>query len=363
MNPRKNTMEPQIILKKKSRIRYSVNKMPSLLATIVITTLAASAPALKAQSFYVDSGEYSSNYLIFTVTSSGAVNYFSDANPPAELHPGYLGGLAVDSSYNLYVASGYSASGGEAGEIDEITPAGVASVYATLPLNSDPEGLAFYGSNLFVAEAGGHIGEIAPNGAVSVYATLSGSSGSGPLNIQDLAFDGNGDLFVDTYSMGPHKASTIYEITTGGAVSTFATLAPGDGLLGMAFDASGNLYVDGEFDDQVNEITPNGTVSLFATLPSGSLPFGMTYSDGNLYVAESNNSTIAQITPDGTVSTFATGVSAAPLYIIDPPLGAVPEPSTWWEMMLGFVGILVWAKRSGQRPALNANRSPLTMDF
>jgi len=83
------------------------------------------------------------------------------------------------------------------------------------------------------------------------------------------------------------KTGTIYKITPGGVVSTFASGFSEP--TGLAFDGSGNLYV-AVFDpadfEAIFKITPAGVVSAFPTstavLNSGGMAFD---GSGNLYVA------------------------------------------------------------------------------
>jgi len=126
----------------------------------------------------------------------------------------------------------------------------------------------------------------------------------------DLAFDSSGNLYVD-YGANP---GTIDKITPGGALSVFAT-----GLnspRGLAFDKSGNLYAANLFNNTISEITPSGVVSQFAS--GVAAPCGLAFDqNGNLYAANEfpssgpgtgTGTTIQEITPEGVVSTFATGL-------------------------------------------------------
>jgi DNA-binding beta-propeller fold protein YncE len=133
-----------------------------------------------------------------------------------------------------------------------------------------------------------------------------------------LAFDSSGNLYATNV-----YANQISKITSGGAVSLFATLAGGYTPTGLAFN--GSLYVSGFGNNEISAITPGGVVSLFATLPGGSSPIGLAFDgNGNLYAADNGTNQISKISPDGlTVSTFATGINTP--YFIE----AVPEPSTW----------------------------------
>src|SRR5262249_45638288 len=91
-------------------------------------------------------------------------------------------------------------------------------------------------------------------GAGSVFPT-SGVTGRG-----GTAFDSVANLYV------ANGNGTIAEITPGGSVSTFASLAPGETGWGLAFDSGGNLFVAAQSNapnNTIEKITPAGAVSVF----------------------------------------------------------------------------------------------------
>lgn len=199
---------------------------------------------------------------------------------------------------SLYVAIAGS------GQIQQFTPGGVSSTFATGL--SDPEGLAFDAQgNLFVANShypdfgAAEILEFAPGGAKSVFASGLGSTTA-------LAFDASGDLYVgDDFNL------KIYKFTPGGVESTFAS---GVYSVGLAVDAQGNLfnsdpYPGGTtlFTPRIEKFTPGGAMSIFATDPGG-YPAGLAFdSSGNLFAIDANYGTIFRFTPGGVRSTFSSG--------------------------------------------------------
>jgi ribosomal protein S11 len=255
-------------------------------------------------------------------------------------HPG---GVATDSSGNVYVADSYNFT------IRKITPAGAVTTLAGLAGSSgsaDGTGSAarFYvqwgvatdsSGNVYVADSYNHtIRKITPAGAVTTLAGLAGTSGSadgtgsaGRFNEPfGLATDSSGNVYVgDTFN------NTIRKITPAGAVTTLAGLAGGSGSddgtgsaarfygpAAVTTDSSGNVYVTDTANDTIRKITPAGAVTTLAGAGSwgsadgtGSAarfynPLGVaTDSSGNVYVADYNNSTIRKITPAGAVTTVA----------------------------------------------------------
>ncbi|MEO6520595.1 MAG: MBG domain-containing protein [Mucilaginibacter sp.] len=139
--------------------------------------------------------------------------------------------------------------------------------------------------------------------------------------------DVSGNIYVS--DQNNHK---IRKITTTGVVSTFAGsgvlgFADGQGSaasfsypLGMAIDATGNIYVTdvNSGTSRIRKITPTGVVSTFAgngtTGSANGQGTAATFNQpnaialdaaGNMYVADTKNYLIRKITPAGLVSTFA----------------------------------------------------------
>jgi hypothetical protein len=148
-----------------------------------------------------------------------------------------------------------------------------------------------------------------------------------------LAVDSGGNVYVadGSGSEGPSN-DTIRIITPAGNVSTFAGSAgqagSADGVgaaaqfnnpMGVAVDASGNVYVADELNSTIRKITPAAEVTTFAGLAgqagstdgTGSnarfkFPRGIAVGpSGNVYVADTGNHAIRKITPGGVVTTLA----------------------------------------------------------
>ncbi len=136
-------------------------------------------------------------------------------------------GLAFDREGLLYVSSRFD------GVIYRVTPAGSMSVF--VEGMGVATGIAFDADeNLYVGDRSGTIFKISPSRQIYVFATLEAS-----ISAYHLAFAPDGYLYIT----GPTTSSfdNVYRISTAGEVETFHR-----GLgrpQGLAFDASGTLYV------------------------------------------------------------------------------------------------------------------------
>lgn len=248
---------------------------------------------------------------------------------------------AIDASGNVFVSD-------DAGTIRQITPSGQVTTFAGTAYTpgagsggqgaqavfSVPAGVAVDSAgNLFVADSGNHV--IRKLNAVALESTFAGAAGV--IGSQDgvdinarfnnpagLAFDGAGNLYVSD-----SEDNTIRKITPQGVVSTLAGTAGvtgnGNGLgaaaaffapIGLAVDASGNVYVADSGNHLIRKISASGTTTTFAgtgvagtqdgaaTTAQFNLPTGIALDGaGNVYVADSGNFTIRKITADGVVRT------------------------------------------------------------
>jgi hypothetical protein len=153
--------------------------------------------------------------------------------------------------------------------------------------------------NLFVAGFfNGDIYEITPGGAQSTFA-------SGLTYPIGLAFDSAGNLFE-----GDGQGAKINKFTPSGTQSTFATGL--NSIYGLAFNSAGDLfaadYGAGTGDGKIYEFTPSGTRSTFASGLNG--PVGLAFnSDDDLFATEPLSGNIYEFTTNGVRSTFASGLS------------------------------------------------------
>jgi sugar lactone lactonase YvrE len=255
----------------------------------------------------------------------------------------YPGGVALDSAGNAYVADTSNHT------IRKITPAGVVTTLAGLPgtpgttdgsgaaarFNS-PGGVAVDSSgNVYVADTSNHtIRRITSAGLVTTFAGSGGTRGStdGPGNgarflyPNAVAVDSSGNVYVaDTNN------HTVRKITPTRVVSTLAGTAGSSGSTdatgaaarlnyptGIALGAEGVLVVADQFNHTLRSVSGAGVVTTLAGAAgvAGSAngpalqarfnyPAGVAVdAAGRVYVADSLNHTIRRMEPDGTVLTI-----------------------------------------------------------
>ncbi len=257
------------------------------LAAAMLTALlfASNAPAAPGDLYVIDA----SVGKIYQVTPAGVATVFAAGlKAPAA--------LAFDRSGNLLVADP------GAGAILKFTPGGAKSIFASVA--NIPAGLAFDGAgNLFVAlpdqnrNFDGTILKFAPDGSQSLFAE------SEPL--ASLAFDTAGNLFAASIGLA---SGAILEFSPAGKAHTFAVVSASD----LAFGPSGDLFATDLADKPEASIlryTLAGKKSVFvASLPP---PSGMAFDDaGNLFVGAGFpvSNTILKFAPDGTQTTFTSGL-------------------------------------------------------
>jgi DNA-binding beta-propeller fold protein YncE len=231
-----------------------------------------------------------------------------------------LGAAAANGALNdLFVSINGDANNGN-GSINEYTPTGVQSLFASNL--SEPRGVAFdHFGNLFVANNTfddpsqtfqGTIVKITPGGVQSLFAAITGD-----FFLEVLAFDSSGNLYLMAIDdTDPNLASTIYKFSPDGVQSMFGSV-PEQGF-GLAFDSAGNLFATG--GQTIYKFTPDGTRSVFVD-PSAFNPDrgpqGLAFDRfGNLFVSENHDTLVTggderilKFTPDGMESEFAASLT------------------------------------------------------
>jgi sugar lactone lactonase YvrE len=249
-------------------------------------------------------------------------------------------GNATSNSAKLTVTtstpSGLALLAGDIGGPGTIDGTGIAARFGKIDgLVVDPSG------NIFVADTSNHaIRKITPAGVVTTLAGMGGVRGSADgtgsaarfSDPMSITIDSAGNLYVADFSN-----SLIRKVTPAGVVTTFAGTTglggpaidgPGatarfEGPLGIAIDASGNLYVADEFNESIRKITPAGVVSTFAgqtgvagdndgtgTGAHFNAPNSVAVdAAGNVYVGEGSH-VVRKISPAGVVVTLAGSTTA-----------------------------------------------------
>jgi sugar lactone lactonase YvrE len=257
-------------------------------------------------------------------------------------------GVAVDDLQNVYVAD----QGNNL--IRMITASAVVTTLAGTGQLGNANGVAASASfsspfgvavddlgNVFVSDQGNQqIREISALGTVS---SLAGSGAVGSKNgtateasfwfPSGLAIDALGNLYVADYSNNMirivNSSSQIVSTLAGTGQTGSANTGTSTGRssfgfpVGIAVDASGNLYVADRDNSVIWMINPSGTVTNlagsgqmgFANGPSSvasfTYPVGVAVdATGNVYVADQGNNVIRLISAAGMVSTFAGSGSA-----------------------------------------------------
>jgi uncharacterized protein YjiK len=293
--------------------------------------------------------------IILTVAGDGTQGYSGDggAATKAELNAPF--GLAVDSSFNIYIGDygenrvrkvtfstgiistvagngtvGYSGDGGSATSAELDNPHGVA-----LDLNG----------NIYIADVGnsrvrevtvatGIISTVAGNGTAG-YSGDGGEATSAKLDAPEgVALDSTGNIYIADSSNNRVRAVGTESVGTGPDISTVAgdggggysgdggkaTSAEIFGPFGVALDASGNIYIADYYNNRVRRVTTAGIISTVAGNGTGgysgdggaatsaelSHPSGVTVdSAGNFYIADQTNNRIRKVTTTGIISTVA----------------------------------------------------------
>ena len=233
--------------------------------------------------YYVDAEGYSAN--------TGAIAFSMSVNIITPLSISYAGPQTYPSGAAITplspaVSGGTVSAPGETGTFAGTGSAGStdgsgtsASFNQPLGATADPSG------NIFIAEAGSHIiRKITPAGQVSIFAgsySQGFTNGTGTsasfYHPVGLASDASGNIYV-----ADEDNNVIRLITPGGAVSTLA----GNGAqgintgavtaatamfkypCGVAVDGSGNVYVADTYNNMIRKIS-GGMVSIFAGNISG----------------------------------------------------------------------------------------------
>jgi sugar lactone lactonase YvrE len=232
---------------------------------------------------------------------------------------GIPGGLAVDGSGNLFVASGSPSPA-----VFRVTPEGEVRVVidadgdGTNPLSAPTDLALDAAGNLFVAgRQSDNVFRVTAGGEIAQLIDATGDGAGHPLGeLLAMAVDAAGNVFV------AGRSDNVFRVTPAGAVSVVME-ASGDGRgnplrfpAHLALAASGDLFVAGAFSDNVFRVSPSGAVALVidARADGGDVPLELSGSgasplavdpDGNLFVASRPSrapGAVFRVTPGGAIS-------------------------------------------------------------
>jgi streptogramin lyase len=254
--------------------------------------------------------------LVTTLTGSPGKSGRADGTGPSALFNRPTG-ISVGPTGTLLVLD----SGNQA--IRALTPQGTVTTWPGGIPQWSPASLAVGSDGSLYLGGSNSIVKITPGGTASTLAGTDGQyglvNGTGTsarfYNILGLAVDASGNVFAADY-----QNSVIRLVTPTAVVSTYAGRQnqPYLGPVNLGVDASGNVFIPVS-NNTIQKITPAGTVITFAGVPgqSGNLDgpaaqalFGAAMSTavdgaGNVYVTDQSNATLRKITPDGQVTTVA----------------------------------------------------------
>lgn len=362
----------------------TIRKMTRVGANWVVTTLAGSARLIgttdatnsfarfsQATGVAVDSAGNlyvadNSNYTLRKVTPDGIVTTLAGSPGASGSKDGSNNvarfnrpeGVAVDAAgNNIYVADAgndtirqvshigtnwvvttIAGTAGQSGNYD-----GTNSTIRFGVLALGPQNLALDSAgNLIVPDVGNStIRKLTPVGTNWIASTLAGNGSVGTANGTNsgaqfynpfaVTLDSAGNIYIAdgdnlVRKMTPQGTNWVVTTLAGntafGSVDGLGSAAEFFGLMGIAVDGAGNLYVTDSVNNTIRLVTPVGTNGLVTTLAGAAphrgtndgvgdtaqfyLPFGVaTDSASNVYVGDQGNNLIRKITPNGTVTTLA----------------------------------------------------------
>jgi sugar lactone lactonase YvrE len=200
-----------------------------------------------------------------------------------------MGSIALDHQGNVY-ASVNSCDPAQLG-VWKVTPAGAASLVANLPQGAAPNGIAYKGGWLYVADTLlGQVWRIHSDGtgAAEVWSNDSLLTPlflpliPGPNGLQVF----RGEVYVAVSDRGHVVAIPINDDGTAGAARVHAS---GVMLDDFAFDTKGNLYGTTDPFNTLVRVSPDGTQTVLLTAADGldgptSATFGVGKNSKSLYV-------------------------------------------------------------------------------
>jgi sugar lactone lactonase YvrE len=187
---------------------------------------------------------------------------------------GLLTGLAFDDAGNLYVAAATFAADPAPGVFEIPAGCGTPTRVLTLPSSSFPNGLAFHGGYLYVSDSAvGAIWRVQPGGGTNPGLPWYQDPLLAPtksIGANGIAFDATGKLYVVVADSGRVMRLTLNEegyVSASSVVSEQEQLRSADGI---AFDKDGNLYISVNDTNRLYRLTvPDGALTRLADRSDG----------------------------------------------------------------------------------------------
>jgi sugar lactone lactonase YvrE len=208
---------------------------------------------------------------IWKITSQGERSLLATLDVVGPVGGGLVG-FAFDEEGDLYVcdASGVAATHG----IWKVDRNGATHLIANLDPTGFPNDLAFDGDgNLFVTDSYlGEIWKISKSGEAKVWLKSSLLDPGSPTccyGANGIAFDG-GYMFVANTDQGTIVRIQMGEKENGGPHAEVFVKSPAIvGADGIAFDVRHNVYVTADYQNTLILISPNGDIKTLATASEG----------------------------------------------------------------------------------------------
>jgi len=285
---------------------------------------------------------------IITIAGNGTEGFSGDGAKATSAELNTPSGVAIDASGNIYIADAQNQ------RVRKVSTTGIITTIAgngTIGFSGDgsaatsaelnyPCAIAVDSTgNIYIADNGNNvIRKVSISGIITTIAGNgnAGFSGDGGLaNAAELAapagvaVDNSGNLYIADYqNMRIRKVNTSGIITTiagngtagysgDGGVGTTAQLHY---PLGVAVDASGNIFIADYANNAIRKLSSTGIISTIAGNGTGSYsgdggpaisatlfePDGVAVdTSGNLYISDGENNRIRMINASGIISTIA----------------------------------------------------------
>lgn len=221
--------------------------------------------------------------IISTVAGDGTGGYSGDTGPATSAELLSPGGVAVDSSGNIYIADtgnqvirmvstsgtittiagtntgGYAGDGGPAVDAELDLPTSIA---------------VDHGGNLYVADSGNHvIREISGGNIQTIVGNVTGQELNDP---ESVVVDSSGNLYISdqsAYRIWKYSNGVLSTIAGNGYAGFAGDNGPAvdaslDEPSAIAIDASGYLYICDTDNSVIRKLAPDGTISTIAGLPN-----------------------------------------------------------------------------------------------